>query len=379
MKNIYIPNTFNQQLDDLLNRIAEKLQLDDTRRSSAERSYNAVSEWIEADIGFFKNVLFNIYPQGSYRIGTNVKPLNGEEFDLDIVIHMMLPYESFDPIEVLNELERRLKEHGQYKTMIQRKNRCIRIIYANLFHIDILPAFQESDLDPNKIVVPDRLLRDWTPSNPKGYATWFESRYVTRNQLLLEKALRAEDLPEQIPYQLLQPIQRAVQLIKRFRDIYFKENPDDSTSSIILTTVAGMFYNGEASEYEAIKGIINRTYNALALCDGIMDIVNPANTEEKFSDKWINEPNLYKCFKKFISDFKNLRDKIDNSKGISGILDILKEMFGENTSTNSLIEQSEYITKARNAQQLGVNRTNGLITKVSPAATLVEKNNFYGE
>jgi len=54
-------------------------------------------------------------------------------------------------------------------------------------------------------------------------------------------------------------------------------------------------------------------------------------------------------------------------------------MFGENTSTNSLIEQSEYITKARNAQQLGVNRTNGLITKVSPAATLVEKNNFYGE
>jgi hypothetical protein len=376
---MYIPQTFNQQLDDLLNRIAERLQLDDTRRASAERSYNAVSEWIEADSGFFKNVPFDIYPQGSYRIGTNVKPLQGEEFDLDIVIHMTIPYERFDPLKVLNELERRLREHGQYKTMLKRKNRCIRIVYANLFHIDILPGFQESALDQNRIVVPDRSLKDWTPSNPKGYAEWFQSKYIRQEQLLLEKALRAEDLPEQIPYHLMQPLQRAVQLIKRYRDIYFKNNQDLATSSIILTTIAGLFYNGEQSEYEAIKGIVNRANDAAIRLNGqVLRIVNPANSNEVFSDKWVNEPKLYHSFIRFMADFKKLWDKIEGTKGIHGIIDILKEMFGENTSTNSLVEQSNHIMKARNGNQLGVAKTSGLITSVSAASTIVKPNNFYG-
>lgn len=380
MNKMYIPQTFNQQLDDLLNRIAEKLQLDDTRRASAERSYNAVSEWIEADSGFFKNVPFDIYPQGSYRIGTNVKPLQGEEFDLDIVIHMTIPYERFDPLEVLNELERRLREHAQYKTMLKRKNRCIRIVYANLFHIDILPGFQESALDQNRIVVPDRSLKDWTPSNPKGYAEWFQSKYIRQEQLLLEKALRAEDLPEQIPYHLMQPLQRAIQLIKRYRDIYFKNNQDLATSSIILTTIAGLFYNGEQSEYEAIKGIVNRANDAAIRLNGqVLRIVNPANPNEIFSDKWVNEPKLYHGFIRFMADFKKLWDKIESTKGIHGIIDILKEMFGENTSTNSLVEQSNYILKARSSNQLGVAKTSGLLTGVNTASTIVKPNNFYGD
>jgi hypothetical protein len=379
MNNMYIPQTFNQQLDDLLNRIAEKLQLDDTRRTSAERSYNAVSEWIEADSGFFKDMPFDIYPQGSYRIGTNVKPLQGEEFDLDIVIHMTIPYDKFDPLKVLNELERRLREHGQYKTMLKRKNRCIRIVYANLFHIDILPGFQESALDQTRIVVPDRSLKDWTPSNPKGYADWFESKYIRQEQLLLEKALRAEDLPEQIPYHLMQPLQRAIQLIKRYRDVYFKYKPELATSSIILTTIAGLFYNGEQSEYEAIRGIINKANDAAIRLNGqVLRIVNPANASEVFSDKWVEEPELYYSFIRFMADFKKLWDNIESTKGIHSTVDILKEMFGETTSTSSLVEQSDYIMKARSSNQLGVAKTSGLITGVSAGSTIVKPNNFYG-
>jgi hypothetical protein len=380
MNRIYIPQTFHQQVDDLLNRIAERLQLDDTRRASAERSYNAVSEWIEADEGFFKKVPFDIYPQGSYRIGTSVKPLQGDEFDLDIVIHMTLPYDNLDPIEVLNQLERRLREHGLYKTMLKRKNRCIRIVYANLFHIDILPGFQESALDANRIVVPDRLLKAWTPSNPKGYSDWFKSKYIKQELLLLEKALRAEDLPEQVPYHLMQPIQRAVQLIKRYRDIYFKNDPNSATSSIILTTIAGMFYTGQRSEYEAIKGIVNLAYDKLTLLNGkVLHIVNPANPSEIFSDKWVHEPHLYKAFIRFISDFKRLWDKVESTKGVHNLIEIFKEMFGESTSTNSLIEQSDYIQKARNSNQLAASKQSGLLTGISAASTAVKKNNFYGD
>lgn len=380
MNHMYIPQTYNQQIDDLLNRIAQKLQLDDSRRASAERSYEAVSDWIESDLGFFRNIPFNIYAQGSYRIGTMVKPLKGDEFDLDIVIHMTIPFEGLDPVEVLNQLERRLREHGQYKTMLKRKNRCIRIVYANLFHIDILPGFQESALDTNRIVVPDRSLKDWTPSNPKGYAEWFKSKYIKEELMLLEKSLRAEDLPNQIPYQLMQPLQRAVQLIKRYRDIYFKDNPDSATSSIILTTIAGMFYNSSQSEYEAIKGIINRAYEDLKMLNGrVLHIVNPANTQEVFSDKWIKEPHLYRSFIQFISDFKTLLDKIDGTRGLHNIVELFKEMFGEHLSTDSLMEQSDYIRKARTNNQLGVSKQSGMLTGIIPSSTPVVTNNFYGD
>jgi hypothetical protein len=197
--------------------------------------------------------------------------------------------------------------------------------------------------------------------------------------MLLEKSLRAEDLPNQIPYHLMQPLQRAVQLIKRYRDIYFKDNPDSATSSIILTTIAGMFYNGAQSEYEAIKGIINRAYEDLRMLNGkVLHIVNPANINEVFSDKWINEPHLYRSFIQFIIDFKEQWDKIEGARGIHNIIGIFKEMFGENTSTNSLIEQSDYIQKARNSGQLGVSRQSGLLTGIVPSSTAVIPNNFYG-
>lgn len=376
---MYIPQTFNNQIDDLLNRIAEKLQLDDTRIASAERSYNAISEWIEGDLVFFKNIPFNIYPQGSYRIGTGIKPLKGEEFDLDIVVHMNAPYEMFNPIDTLNQLERRLRENGLYKTMLERKNRCVRINYANLFHIDILPGFQESALDLNRIVVPDRSLKDWTPTNPKGYGDWFKSKYINKNLILLEKSLRAEDLPEQVPYHLMQPIQRAVQLIKRYRDIYFKDEPDSATSSIILTTLAGLFYTGQQSEFGAIKGIINAVYEKLKILNGtVLHIVNPANPNEIFSDKWVNEPHLYKSFNSFITDFKQLWDKLEQTKGIQNVNEILKEMFGELTSTSALVEQTDFIQKARNSGQLGVAKSSGLLTGVTVQSTLVKPNNFYG-
>lgn len=43
----------NAQLDDLLNRICESLQLNEDRRRKVEERYNAVSDWIEKDSGIF--------------------------------------------------------------------------------------------------------------------------------------------------------------------------------------------------------------------------------------------------------------------------------------------------------------------------------------
>jgi hypothetical protein len=78
-------NNKNTQLDDLLARIAEEIQLDDTRKERMKSAYKAIESLLNEDEGFFKNAVFEIYPQGSVRIGTTVKPTGENEFDLDIV------------------------------------------------------------------------------------------------------------------------------------------------------------------------------------------------------------------------------------------------------------------------------------------------------
>ena len=80
------------QREDILARIAEKLQLDNTRKARMESAYAALSQIIHEDQGFFKDLQIDIYAQGSVPIGTTVKPFRGDEFDLDIVIHIKSPY-----------------------------------------------------------------------------------------------------------------------------------------------------------------------------------------------------------------------------------------------------------------------------------------------
>ena len=77
MKNFY--DDFQLQREDILARIAQKLELDPTRREKMEQSYSAVSDWLDKDEGFFKNKNIDIYAHGSVRIYTTVKPLNDDE------------------------------------------------------------------------------------------------------------------------------------------------------------------------------------------------------------------------------------------------------------------------------------------------------------
>ena len=184
------------QIDDLLDKMAEEVQLDSTRYERMKSSYEAVKNWIEDDEIFFKPYKYDLYSHGSVRILTTVKPIGKDEFDLDIAIHLQnnTPH---TPQRIYNELKRRLEESKIYKPMIELKNRCIRLVYAGDFHMDILPGIQENAIDQNKLKVPDRGLGDWVSSNPRGYADWFIAKANLVKESLLEKALRAEKLPWQ--------------------------------------------------------------------------------------------------------------------------------------------------------------------------------------
>lgn len=363
------------QIDYLLDRMAEEIQLDATRYERMISSYEAIKRWIEEDEKFFKPYHYDIYPHGSVRILTTVKPIAHDEFDLDIAIHL-ISNTPHTPQRIYNELRRRLEENEKYKTIIELKKRCIRLNYAGDFHVDILPGIQENNYDKDKIKVPDRELNSWVSSNPRGYANWFTDKANQVKESLLEKAMKAEQLTTN-NFNNKKPLQRAVQLIKRYRDIYFQKNDSYKTSSIILTTIAGEFYNGEESIFETIDSIVTMIRNKVSFQQVRLKILNPVNQEEDFTDKWDIEPKYYDEFKKFAIHLYNEWQKLKDERDVIKENNVLKGIFGENIVNKALLGQSKLVEDLRKSKSLGIINSAGILSSISSSNTTTVKSNTF--
>lgn len=366
------------QMDDLLDKMAEDIQLDQTRYGRMISHYEAVKNWIDDDEIFFKPYKYDIYPHGSVRIFTANKPLKNDEFDLDIAVHIKNNDKKFTPDVIFNHLKRRLEEHSTYKVALEVKNRCLRLNYHKDFHMDILPGIQETPNDPDRIIVPDRKLKDWVSSNPRGYATWFMSKANLVKESLLEKSLRAENIPID-DFKNKKPLQRAVQLIKRYRDIYFKDDDTYKTSSIILTTISGEIYNGESSIFDSIDSIITGIQNKINASSGKIKVVNPVNAMEDFTDKWDSEKQYYEHFKKFCLFLYSEWQKLKLENGVVAESAIFKNLFGEDLFNKAQSNQTLLIEEMRKAGSLNINRSTGsILSSASVISSTIKPNTFYG-
>ena len=350
--NIDIFNNYELQREELLARIAQELELDNSRKEKMETAYNAVSEVLKNDPEFFEDLEIVVYPQGSAKIGTTVKPINGDDFDLDTVLHIYDKYTKHTPNGIYNALVRVLENNGNYSTIMEKKDRCVRLNYKSDFHMDILPACMQDEYDFEKIAIPERDLNNWSSGNPKGFANRFLERansvksYMlkTFSETLIKANVDTEPLPNEV-YEKT-PLQRAVQLVKRYRDVYF-EDKKYKVSSIVLTTIISENYNGEESIFDTITNtieIIKRNYNDSIINGKRFKIFNPVDKNEEFTDSWTD--NHYKNFIAFITDFHSKWNSLKDDFETSGKNYI--ELFGEGVYKSSLqnqIKRYSHLTK----------------------------------
>lgn len=340
---------YRLQREELLARIAQELQLDNTRLERMESAYHSVAEVLKKDDDFFNELEIEIYAQGSKRIGTTVKPINDEDFDLDTVLHIYDLYYNYSPEQVYNALIKALEKDAYYKSIMERKTRCVRLNYKSDFHMDILPACMPNAIDKEKIKIPEKALKNWSSGNPKGFASWFlaiansvdTSLLKLYSKVLLEAKVETEPLPDEL--YMKTPLQRAVQLIKRYRDIYFK-NKEYRVSSIVITTLVAKLYNGEDSIFDAIDNVtqqIKDSYIDSIKTGHRFKVLNPVNIEEDFTDSWTQ--NHYNSFYNFISDFHKKWQSLKNSFETSNADYI--ELFGEGIYKKSLTEQIKMFSK----------------------------------
>jgi hypothetical protein len=372
----YLGESFTTTLDLLLIGICEELQISESRYQQADERYKAVNRFLESSRSPFYALKPKIYPQGSMRLGTTVHPIKGPH-DLDFVLELAVSHEHVDPMKLLDSLYLYLKDSDIYGSMTSKKNRCVRVEYANEFYLDILIACQNLSAAGSCIKVPDSKLKCWKDSNPRGYADWFELKsrlYLAESGKVLAKA---EPIPAQQTVTEKNPLQLGVQLLKRWRDLRYPD-PDLAPISVVLTTLAANKYQGQGSVSEALRVILAGILTEISEADNRFDRVrvhNPSNVAEDLSERWDANPKAYAAFRQGMLELYGQWTSILNNK--SDVKPALEKLFGE-TVKKVVHKQTVRLQEDRLKSKLGVG-TSGLIGVASETRPRTPANTFYGE
>ena len=306
------------RLEEILRRIAESLDISPTDYERAVKSYAAVGNWLEDG---FEDEAYpgslakpEIYPQGSIRIGTVVKPLRDSEdaaYDVDLICELQytdIEWSSGNAEIVKRMVGERLKAHDVYCDKLDDEGkRCWTLEYAKDngtgFHVDVLPCVPDpttgakiTQINPSNPDTRNELTKttialtdkdddrspcyEWRSGNPHGYAEWFREQNTifaqfaaSQKQNIFNNARSPRTLQplyesvQAVPDQLVRtPLQRTIQILKRHRDIRFSRqrqddplgNPKFKPISMIITTLAAKLYEGEGDVLSSLMNIVTK-------------------------------------------------------------------------------------------------------------------------
>jgi hypothetical protein len=398
-----------QQYNELLMNISSELDIPPSKYQQAVERYKSVGNWLQK--GVYENCTaeLDIYPQGSFRLGTVARPIKkGVEADYDIDLVCCLPILKplTTPEKVKNQVGKRLKENASYSKMLDDEGRrCWTLNYAEQdgigFHMDILPSIPEGkqiidtvhvdvpiDFAGEAIAITNKEINgeySWLSSNPKGYASWFE--YINQPMLmktekeqkcsLFEKNRHLFRNVDDVPMQLLKtPLQRVIQILKRHRDMRFINSglEQDKPISMIITTLAARLYRNEGDVYTTLKNIVEklaahsillqpdilneRNIRNLNLIykkpDGTWYIPNPVNPAENFADRWHeNNDQKAKAFFRWVewvsSDLLDVLAQTD----INLISKSLEHTMGENLVKEALAQMG-HVTSSHSSIYINI-------------------------
>lgn len=328
--------------DDIVD-IISNLDISPTLYKNAVEKYNSLAEHLQR-----KGLNVEIYPQGSFALGTVVRPYSQDDtasYDLDFICQVSnTDRDSFSASELREAVKKALCEGERYEEKVEVFDECFTVRYADVngisFSIDIVPATDESnynkinlakkaqnpDLIETSIAIPRCVERkyDWITNNPKGYREWFNrinDNYlaVTRNsyrQQYFEVHKSVFSSVEEIPSELERSsLQRVIQILKHHRDVFYSRHKDGEEhrpiSAIINTIVTDIakHANPASDVYELLTYVVNEFYTyslQLTMNEALFTqqyadktaikkrgnkwvIQNPANPDDNLANSWTDK------------------------------------------------------------------------------------------
>lgn len=415
------------ELEDILDVLGGNLSITEAQHDAAVRSYKAVGNWLTNDQSKLSPYNPVISPQGSFIIGTIIQTIDPDgDMDLDIVCELNGKRQDWTQKDVKEIVGEQLVKHKKYESILDEEGRrCWTLKYREnglpneRYHMDILPAINTnghsvilekaySNLKDQNIedlvlsITDNERLPDyeistdpskWLQSNPFGYAKWF----MTIADDIKGRRTKTFSLNESVnptpKYQKDRlPLQRAVQLLKRHRDIMFKDYNDDDKKekpiSCIITTLAAKAYDGEDNITDALLSIVNNMGNHIEekydydLNRYVKWVSNPVNETENFADRWTLPGSKREAF------FNDWLEQLKVDFGIFqspfnriNLSESLKKSFGNEPVTKTFSDVGNRMRSLTEAGNNHVDRKAGVVGSAVAGLTNVAKvsaHNFHG-
>ena len=340
-------------------KLIEGLDIPQSLYEKAIGHYNAVATFLQE-----QGIESDIYPQGSYSLGTVVRPYKESEdaaYDLDAVCEIKINKSDTTAEEIKKMVGDALKSDGTYRKMLQEEwDKCWTLEYADVngigFCVDIVPAVAEEDIvlknnletegvdftvydSQIAITHKDGERYTWKTSNPKAYQNWFkklnESFVKAERQRLAKRRdgrlyVLNEATVEKIPEtQERSALQRVIQIVKYHADVYYTKGniKEYKSASVIVTTLIALlaqeadpslevfpllsYIVGELEIYGENLSLTESAFakryenkNVIRRIGGQWVLRNPLNPSENLVDSWNQEPRKAQYFFQWIRMLK---------------------------------------------------------------------------
>ena len=379
--------TREQAISDFLSRIADEISISETMQKKAVSSYEAVGNYLDEGIP----CKVSIMPQGSMNLGTTIRPLTDDDDGYDIDLVCLLEDPNLTLTEIKNTVGKRLKESARYASKIDEEGKRCWTLHYDGFHMDVLPCVPRHGYFIKPTLTEIKLTHKVGPmqyipkySNPYQYQQWFEERMksvLTSAREAYARTLRCsvDDVPM---YAVKTPLQKAIQLLKRHRDIFFKDDDTNAPISIIITTLAAHAYNGEVDLYEALRRITREMPNYIERRNGKYWISNPTIADENFADKWNESVTKADSFYKWLEQVRtDLIDAPLTYAGIHNYRSAFGKCLGDAPAGRVAASYGIQAKTAADAGKLGMAYGSGRLTSNVDADNVnkAERHSFYGQ
>ena len=363
----------NEKRNQLFKEMISILELPEGAYKKAQDRYDDIGDWLIREGSTCSQNDPHVFPQGSFRLGTAIRPLDDTEgYDLDLACNLRHGiFKRSHSQAVLkrlvgDELESYREARG-IKAPLDEKHRCWRLEYADTmsFHMDIVPCipagasrkkgvleaiinaggtnvFATTVSELTVAITDDRhqgyrmVVEDWNISNPEGYAQWFEERMNIALLAVMEKA-QVDEIPV---YMRKTPLQKVIQLLKRHRDQMFKDDSDIKPPSIIITTLAARAYRGEYDLESTLSAVLQSMDDFIN--SKIPRVPNPVDPEEDFADRWAmpeyRHLRLEKNFRNWLAQARDDFSFLISSDNAHSISDQLQRKFSLRLDTDRLVK-----------------------------------------
>ena len=377
--------------------MCQAIEPTESQYSDAKERYETIGAFLSEEGSPLHPYRPVIYPQGSMRIRAAIKPDNGKEYDVDLVCEFKVTPHS-DPKIVKRLVWDRFRNSDRYRDKVIERNRCVQIQYAGEFHMDVMPCVPGLPhwLKFGSVWVPDQSMNEWKPSHPKGFAAFVETasllnpvQSVAFCNAIENRAADVQPLPSEQSFTKPALI-RIIQILKRHRDEYFRQDHGCAPISIILTTLATHSYSEAVkrlsfeSAYDLLLEVVTGMPKFINVIQktATYSVPNPTHSEENFAEKWNHNPLLPKAFfdwhRRVSADFKALAEQ--ETVGLDAVGKTFENSFGVQAANRALRGLSSAVRSNVKAGNVGITAT-GLVvpaTKVYPAVAKTPPHNFHG-